>query len=358
MQLTLLIPELIWPEPDERETLDGLLCPALNTLIARSRLTRRAPQSLEATLTDAFGLPEGAPYAAFRLLGEPTLPSGVADDACWLCADPVHLRFHQERLILADSASFGIELAEAQAICDVLNRQFPEVGSFHVAAAERWYLQLPSVRASDFGTAGDFDVPPLSAIVGRFVDRQLPTGAQTRWLRQLLNEAQMLLHGHPANATREEAGRMPINSLWLWGAGCLPARTASDFDGVWSTHPLAVGLGRAAGVPAHAVPLDAAALFAHTAPDSHHLVLLEDLLGAVQYQNGDAYRSALHALDTRWFAPVRQALTSGKLKRLRLESPTAYGALAWESTPSEQWKLWRRAQSLATVAQTLAKATA
>lgn len=352
MQLTLLVPELIWPEPDDRDTLDALACPALNTLIARSHFVRRPPQSLEATLSDAFGVPDGAPYAAFRLLGERLAPDELAADACWVCADPVHLRFQQDRLILADSGSFGIELDEAHALAGELNRHFSDLGRFHVAAADRWYLQLTA--GSDLHS---LDVPPLSAIAGRRVERQLPPTPQTAGLRKLLNEAQMVLHGHPANALRESAGRMPINSLWLWGAGALPQNMESDFDGVWSGNPLALGLGRAAGVPTHAVPGDAATLLASIAPDSHHLIVLEDLLGPVQYQDGDAYRAALLALEDRWFAPLRKALAAGRLKRLRLEASTAYGALAWESGRSEQWKLWRRARPLATVAQNLAKGT-
>ena len=353
MQLTLLVPELIWPEPDDRDTLDALACPALNTLIARSRFARRPPQSLEATLTDAFGLPEGAPYAAFRLLGESVAPDAAAADACWVCADPVHLRFQQDRLILADSGTFGIELDEAQALASELNRYFPDIGRFHVAAAERWYLQLAANASLE-----RLEVPPLSAIAGRRVEQLLPQTPQTAWLRKLLNEAQMVLHGHPANALRESAGRMPINSLWLWGAGALPLALESIYDGVWSSNPLVLGLGRAAGVPTHAVASDAATLLANIAPDSHHLIVLEDLLGPVQYQDGDAYRTALLALEERWFTPLRKALSAGKLQRLRLETSTAYGALAWESGRSEQWKVWCRAQPLATIAQNLAKGSA
>ena len=364
MQLTLLVPELIWPEPDalqeillgdDRDTLDALACPALNTLIARSHFARRPPQSLEATLTDAFGLPEGAPYAAFRLHGESALPDAAAADACWVCADPVHLRFQQDRLILADSGTFGIELDEAQALAGELNRYFADLGSFHVVAADRWYLQL--FATTSLGDLEKFDVPPLSAIAGRRVEQQLPQTPQTAGLRKLLNEAQMVLHGHPANALRESAGRMPINSLWLWGAGALPLALESIYDGVWSSNPLALGLGRAAGVPTHAVPGDAATLLVNIAPDSHHLIVLEDLLGPVQYQDGDAYRTALLALEERWFAPLRKALASGKLQHLRLESSTAYGALAWDSERSDQWKLWRRAQPLATIARNLAQGT-
>ena len=353
MQLTLVVPELIWPEPDDRETLDGLDCPSLETLLARSRRTRRAAQSLEATLADVFGHPPGAPYAAFRLLGEGYSAATDVDAAagCWLCCDPVHLRFHQEQLVLADSASFGITLSEAQALAEELNRELAAVGHFHVTAPERWYLAL-----ADSTLADALDTPPLSAVAGRRIDRLLPATAAARRLRALHNEAQMLLHAHPLNAQRENDGRLAINSLWLWGAGALPARRESAVDGVWSSNPLALGLARAAGVPTHRLPVDAATLFEHAAPDTSQLIVLEDLLAPVLYQHGEDYRSALAGLEARWFAPLRAALTRGKLSALRIEASTAYAALAWESTRREQWALWRRAQPLAALAQELAKA--
>lgn len=359
MQLTLLVPELIWPEPDDHDALDALACPALNTLLARSRLTRRPPQSLEATLIDTFGLPEGAPYGALRLLGEDDengVAGGLAGDTGWMCADPVHLRFQQNQLILADSGSFTLELDEAQAIAGALNAHFSGLGRFHVAAADRWYLQLAATSGLEHPE--QLDVPPLSAVAGRRVEQQLPSSPQTANLRRLLNEAQMVLHGHPVNAARERAGRLPINSLWLWGAGTLPPTLASRFDGVCSSQPLALGLGRAAGIPTQAVPPDAATLLAVSARESHPLVVLDALLGPVQYQDDDAYRAALLSLETNWFAPLRQALTSGRITRLHLEASTAYGALRWASGRADQWKLWRRAQPLTDLALALAKGSA
>ena len=35
MQLTLVVPELIWPEPEDRDALTDLACPALETLLMR-----------------------------------------------------------------------------------------------------------------------------------------------------------------------------------------------------------------------------------------------------------------------------------------------------------------------------------
>ncbi|MCC2867931.1 MAG: hypothetical protein LK562_09140 [Candidatus Accumulibacter phosphatis] len=352
MQLTLVVPELLWPEPDDRESFDALRCDALNTLIARSQRTRRPPQSLEATLCDVFGLPGNAAgnaaYAAFRALGEVAGPAVASD--CWLCADPVHLRLHQERLILADGSRLDINAAEATAIVDELNRQFPDLGTFHIGTPDRWYLQLAGNIE-----LGRFDVLPLSAVAGRSVGRQLPENAELRWLRQLLNEVQMVLHQHPANTRREDAGQSTINSLWLWGAGVLPAGRAQDCTGVWSDHPLARGLGRAFGVPVQAVPDDAAALLAQTRPGSRPLLVLDSLQAPVQYEDGEAYRAQLLALEARWFAPLQRALALGRIRHLRLAATTAYAMLIWESSRSGQWRLWRRPQSLAATVQTLAK---
>lgn len=353
MELTLLIPELVWPEPGDLETLAAIDCRALETLLARSRFTRSTRQALEATLADAFGFAERAPYAPFRLLGESIQLPESLPDGYWLCADPVHLRFHHERLILADGATLDIKLDEAIILSGELNQHLADTGIFHVASADRWYLQL--FKSNDLGT---FDVPPRSAIAGRSIERQLPETPQTTGLRKLLNEAQMILHSHPANAAREESGRMPINSLWLWGAGTLPCAADNPFDGVWSDHPLAIGLGRTASVPDHPTPPDLAALLTDTAPASRHLVFLEDLLAPVQYQDGNAYRNALQTQEKRWFAPLRKALARRRINRLHLVAPTAYGVLRWECRPGDRWKLWRRAQSLATVAQYLAKSEA
>ncbi len=352
MQLTLLVPELVWPEPGDRQTLDAVRCPALTTLLARGHLARRPPQSLEATLADAFGLPPGAPYGAYRLLGEARRPETADASACWLCADPVHLRFHQERIILADGSRLEIATAEAEALAAELNRWFGDVGTFHVASAERWYLRL-----ADAARLEDFDVPPLSAVAGRRVERLLPETARTGWLRRLLNEAQMVMHGHAVNAGRNADGRPPINSLWLWGAGALPAAApgTAPFDSVWSTHPLALGLARAHRLPAHPPAAGLADLRAAGDAGERPLVLLDDLLGPVHYEDGDAYAAALAALETRWFAPARAALASGRLRRLRILATTAYALLDWQGGRLDPWRFWQRPQPLAALAERLAR---
>ena len=348
MQLTLVVPELIWPEPEDRDVFADLACPALEALLTRGRRTDEPPQSLEATLADLFGHPEGAPYAAFRLLGEAESSLEI-EEKSWLIADPVHLRFHQERLILADGASLAISAEEAQALADGLNAHFADLGRFHVTVADRWYLHL-----ADDAPLNRYVAPPLSTVTGRSVEHLLPELLHERPMRTLMNEIQTVLHAHPVNQRRADEGRLPINSLWFWGNGQLPPRRETDFDGVWSLNPLARGLARAAGVRTHPVPDDAERFFEHAAPDTAHLIVLEDLAGPVQFENGAAYRAAIESLETRWFAPLRTALFKGRLKSLHIEASTVYAKVGWQCRRSDQWKLWVRPRPLADLAISLA----
>lgn len=348
MHLTLIVPELIWPEPDDGEAFDTLACPALRTMLCRSRRSRRLPQSFEATLYDAFGHSGDAPYAALRRLGESTVPDSIDDH--WICSDPVHLRYHEELLILADSGSFELTLEEAQALAEALNAHFSELGRFHVAAPGRWYLQLN--EGSVLNTVG---VAPLSNVAGRALDHERPVTAAQKAVYRLLAEVQMLLHTHPVNQKREALGRMPINSLWLWGSGALPAPCARPFDTLWSQNALAVGLARHAGTGVHEAANSAAEILASAKPGNRHAVVLEDLLAPVQYQKREAYRDALAGLETRWFAPLHTALRSGRLKQLRIEASTAYGLLTWECQRADLWAFWKRPVPLATTAKELAR---
>jgi len=334
MRLTLLIPELIWPEP---------ACPTLETLLARGLRVdaTEIPATFDAAIARCFGFDRAVPYAALRLLGEGLDPG----EHHWTCADPVHLRLHQERLILADGSRIDVAIGEAEALTGELNRYFGDIGEFRAATPERWYLRLSA--------AADFETPPLSAMAGRRILRQLPEEGRTAWLRKLLNEAQMLLHGHAVNETRTDAGRMTINSLWLWGPGQLPRDLKSDWQAVCSDHPLARGLARCTGVPAHAAPRDFAALTKIAGGNDKVLVTVEALQRAVQYEDIDAWRTALADLERDWFVPLAAAIRLGRVT-LELRTSTIYGELGWQVGRNDLWKLWKRPQPLLKVAQRLA----
>jgi len=369
VHLTLLVPELIWPEPADQFTLGKLAAPGLEWLLARARLDRQPRRAFENTLAECCGLAD-APFGALRLLGE-----GFAEaaDGHWLCADPVHLRFHQERIVLADAGAFEIEEAEAQSLVTALNAEFADIGEFRLGDARRWYLRL--------NTAVAHPVAPLSAIAGRRVDGELNGSALplTRWL----NEVQMFLHAHPVNEQRENTGQPAINSLWLWGGGSLPGKTGDRktgdrprfskenenrglspafpafrpafsqpaFSGICSDNPLAVGLAQVSGTPLQPRP----ATFAEFLPQAGErpLVVLDQLLPRVLYEDGDGWRTAFETMENDWFAPLKKAL-GNQIERITLIAPCVYGELHYDITAGERWKFWKKSRPLPAIAEQLA----
>lgn len=338
MHLTLLVPELIWPEPADQFTLGKLSAPGLEWLLARAQLERQPRRPYENVLADCFEL-AASPFGPLRLLGE---GSDEARAGHWLCADPVHLRFHHERIILADAGAFDLADDEAQAIVESLNAEFADIGRFQVASARRWYLQL--------NVAVDHPVEPISAVAGRRVDGELSGSALplARWL----NEVQMFLHGHPVNERRQATGQPAINSLWLWGGGTLPAVAAPAFSAVFGANPLAVGLARAAGIPLYDRPATLADMLAPGG--DRPLVVLDQLLARVLYEDSDGWRREFEQLERDWFVPLKNAL-GGKVDRISLLAPTVYGELRYTLTGGDRWKVWKRGRPLAETAKELAQ---
>jgi len=336
VHLTLLVPELIWPEPADQFTLGKLDAPGLEWLLARARLERQPRRPFETVLVDSFKL-AATPFGPLRLLGE---GSDEARAGHWLCADPVHLRFHHERIILADAGAFDLADDEAQSIVAALNAEFADIGQFHVADARRWYLKL--------NVAVDHPVEPISAVAGRRVDGELAGSALplTRWL----NEVQMFLHGHPVNERRQSTGQPVINSLWLWGGGTLPAAAAPEFSAVFSDNPLAAGLARAAGIALHGRPDDLATVLVNGG--DRPLVVLDQLLARVLYEDSDGWRREFEQLDSSWFAPLKKAL-GGKVDRISLLAPTVYGELCYTLTAGDRWKVWKGGKPIAETAKEL-----
>lgn len=339
VRLTLLVPELIWPEPADQFTLGKLAAPGFEWLIAHASSQQKPRRAFETVLADCFGLPTAA-LGSLRLLGEEQEISGEGD---WLCADPVHLRFHQERVILADAGAFELEEDEAHALVTALNTEFADIGTFHAATTRRWYLRLNATV--------HHDSEPISAVAGRRVDSDLPKGDST--LTRWLNEVQMFLHLHPVNQRRQSEGKPAVNSMWLWGGGALSATPpAVKFSGVWTDNPLAIGLAKHCQTPLHA-PVERLEQLLPQAGE-HPLVVLDPLLSRVLYEDGDGWRKNFEQLEANWFTPLKNQLGS-KLKQIDLIAPTIYGNLHYTITAGERWKFWKKSQNIVATAEQLAE---
>jgi len=293
VHVELIVPGLLAVPEDTR-------VPALELLLARGRSTLEEPQTYEAWLGEAFGV-------------EP-LPAGAltaSAEGFWLRADPVHLQLMRDRMVLLPVS--GLQASEAEQLVATLNRHFAGTHEFRCAHPDCWVVRTAPAA---------IDALPTREVAGKDIDEHLP-GAP--W-PALLNEIQMALHEHPVNEARE----LPVNSVWLWGAGELPKSAAAPWRSLTADEPLALGLARVAGICHRAPPRTAAEWLAEMPEDGHHLVVLE----------------ALHdRLEADWFGPLLAALKSGRVGMLTLHVPDA--GLSFEITRPDLRRFWRRARAVA-----------
>jgi hypothetical protein len=340
MDCHLLLPELFWPAAAGADPYRELEVPALETLFARGRRERTAGAHLERWLARAFGLEpvERAPIAALALLGEGLAPGTDV----WLRADPVHLKVHGTRLVLAEASRLGLERAEADELLAALNAHFGPRGiEFLAPRPERWYLRCAE--------APRIETTPLSEVAGRPVEDFLPQGEDGPGWRALLNEVQMLLHEHPCNARREERGALPVNSVWLWGAGRVPRVSRHPlYRVVFGEHPLAAGIAAAGAAEARPLPADGAALLDQTRRCGRQGACLAvvEMPAASAYGDLSLWCEAALALERRWLAPLWERWRTGEGGAVVLHALGRDFGAKVTLARAARYRFWRRRRPL------------
>ncbi|HEV8646885.1 MAG TPA: hypothetical protein VGR01_15100 [Burkholderiales bacterium] len=330
--VTLFVPSLFWPDTGDTDSYSGLRLPALEMLLSRGSAADSSCENEPAWLCERFGVQKQTdwPVAPVAYAGD----GGEPGAAYWLRADPVHLRLHNDGLILLAPETLEIAEDESYELTGVLNRQFEAEGIvFHAPHPRRWYLKMPQ--------APQIRTVTLKQTVGRDVNRLLPEGEQRlRWHR-IFNEVQMLLHAHPVNTTREDRGLAVVNSLWFWGGGTLPA-VASTFDATQGDDPLAVGLARLAGINSAPLPGGGA-----LAAGNNTLVDLRDAEREFMRGNVAGWRHALETLETRWFAPIFDWLRRGRIGKVVIATVADGHRHEWSVMRGARWQVWKRPRLLA-----------
>ncbi len=301
--LHLLVPGLLGPMPALARSGLRPELPRLSRCLARADRLPAPGRDLESTLFGLSGLapPPGRdlPVAAFQRVGEGAAP----DERPWMLAHPVFLRPDRSRLLLFDFQDLTLSPEEARDLAGLLEEHFREQ-DWHLELAEpfRWYLSPD--RAPAIQTFG------LGEVFGRNIAAFLPRGDEALVWHGLLNEAQMLLFGCETNRAREVAGRLPVNGLWVSGAGRLPERFVFPYDRLFADHPLPRGMARVGGV----VP----APLADWEPENGEgrALLVDDrLLRPVWRADPYDWTEALAAFDA-WLAGPLRALSEKRLERL------------------------------------------
>lgn len=278
-----------------------------------------------------FGVPAGSAIQAFTGAGLGLTPP-------WWGLRPCHLHLGIDHALLTDPAQLPLDPAESAELAHSAAPAFEAAGlALQAPRPEAWFA---------LGAPWALQAWPWTLASGRHVIAYQPAGPAARAWRRLLTEVQMGWHEHPVNQAREQAGKRPVNALWL--DGFVAAPLAARSRGLLITRcPALTGLGVAAGwqVCSHDQPL----------PDwgSHAGPVLVDL---------DAWRAPRRLGDTQaWAQAWTQAdawLDGPRWRTLRAAAPgTVRVVLTGErrrltlaADPGWRWRWWRRFDALAALA--------
>lgn len=161
--------------------------------------------------------------------------------------------------IMEEFTAGHIETEEASELIDLLNEHLDDLNAQFYAGVSYRHLTIVTPTEGQVTSLSNLKCTPPHDITGQIVDQHLPQGEGNEAIRSLINQSQDILKGHPVNQRREDAGKPPATSIWLWGQGKAPRmKTYLELYGingaVISAVDLVNGIGRCAGCEVIHVP--------------------------------------------------------------------------------------------------------
>lgn len=334
--VTFWIPDLLHPLRIEEagEFLSKGALPLMRQLLSRADAFPHQPKSFYDNASHLFHQPSPFPYAA-------TMASTELDDfdgnAFWLKVDPVQMIPDRDTLVLFPGKDLAIEEAEAKALIEAFNQHFAEDRvAIEYATPQSWYLRI--VQPVDIQTY------PLDTVAYQPLNERFPQGNAAGYWNQLINEVQMLFFSHPVNEARRQQGLPEINSIWVWGEGCLTQQNIEQRPNakIWSNHPYLQGLAintQAAlqGPPKNYQAWEKLNQEGDTNP-SHQLILLDDIHQHLQNLSLENWLEVLEYVEKEWLSGLAGALKSKQIHSLLID----FGAgQRFHLKPAHLKRFWR-----------------
>ncbi len=316
MNLTLALPSL---NRQKDETPPPLQFPAFNQILRYGLLHK---QEMKPSDFYRRHLWKGS------LLAQVKEMAGIPPHQAAAFASPIWQQMELHQVSVVSGEHLQITKEEAARLCLELSEFYSKEGwHFLPVRPDFWLITLPS--ESDWGIA------PVLDIYGQIGSADQADGKDAlQWLG-MQTEIQMWLHQHPLNAVRTQNDTPTINGLWLWQD--LTGLRSADFvasDSIWAQF---------SDDPCLDAPYDFQAWLDAVAESGIHpanpVIFLDDL--AVTEQTGDiqTYQEILESWETRWFAPLWQAVSQGRLKNLSISTDGENGGTL-RITPFSKWKFW------------------
>lgn len=310
--------------------------PEIELLLARARQTGVSDSDVHRNLFNRFFVDvepdEDLPIAALSCATE----SDLSTTDWFLCATPVHLRPDRDHLILLGSEPLAISQQEADELIALLNTSLSDdTWTLYKMTESRWFIRFKNKVKSHTHSIND--------VVGRSINDYLPCGADKNVLHTLANEFQMVMHSSDVNAARRASGKITVNSVWMWGGGCLPiikkAATDMNISEVWSDNPIASGLARIGDIPLHSLPKSAHDWLAQAHHAGDQLLCWDSQIQEPGVDGLDKWVTFLVNFEENWIAPLLQELKRGQLDSLTLEM---YDGRLFSITDAYLRRWWKR----------------
>jgi hypothetical protein len=256
--------------------------------------------------------------------------------------DPCFMVPDRDQLVLMESDKIDLTYNEATQLIADINTFFRPY-----AEENFWQLELsPNVSSplSWFLTSSkpiNINCHPTSFVKGNSVKHFLLKGEnQSSWLK-LFNEFQMVLHQSEVNTQRRSQGKLPVNSVWFWGAGQMinPRDYAcqGDSGNVFCNDPVVKGLSKNAHFEIYDLPHNIDELF--MIKNNHNTVVVMDLL-AESVRNADVYAwiDLMKLFEKEWLEPLFNALKRGQFDQLILLTPAGIELKVSRRNLNHWWK--------------------
>jgi len=326
VNINLIIPGLIDLPVDELDSsFLKLKLPALNQLLRFGRYHRNQAFDLESMLIDSMGwedlqtLPFAQAYASKQ-----TQNSDYS-----LLFRAIHLKADIHSAIVLPLEDNPVNKDDISIIINDLRDLFKVDCDIVEVQDGLWLMHLHQCRPAQH-------YPHFLSIIGKKVDPYIEQSRQALPWYKLVNEMQMFMHQHDINRDRQASGLLPVNSLWLWGAGNLSKLTTNNINWYCDDELLR----QFAGVSGIACENLDKVQTHDFGCDS--IVVDMALLEALKISGAASLQALLSNMEIALFKPLLQGVMSGKCKlRLRFGS---LNDLILSRYSTCQW--WKKSVSL------------
>ena len=236
-----------------------------------------------------------------------------------LRADPCYVHADRDRLLLFTD-NLALSNKESAELIDEIQPLFDEFnGTLSQLQVDNWVLNLDSMPELDFSA--------LAEVSKKGIENALPKGEnQQDWIR-LWNEVQMTLYTSELNQRRVDENKLPINSIWFWGAGCFDLKL-NTWKKVQGQSALLEQLAEKSQSP-----FVSTADYSVTDLSSGNTLWLSD-----EFDLESDWLSQLEHFDESVLKPLWYRCRKAGISKIEIQIPD-YGS--YELSPIDCWKFWK-----------------